>query len=154
MSRSRVRSECCTTRLRELGGMKITPPLRPRTTSPGITSAWPMRVGPLMLTMVEFSRCAGRQRTVVMRRIVVADEGGEVLQLIQTVDVAHRAVVDNAVARPRIDGVAHVVANRRSVHLQPEVVRHIDVARLQHVHRPGVLSRPAGLFYAFCSITF
>lgn len=26
-----------------------------RTTSPGITSTWPMRVGPLMLTMVELS---------------------------------------------------------------------------------------------------
>ena len=35
--------------------MKITPPLRPSTTSPGIAITCPIRAVPLMLTIVEFS---------------------------------------------------------------------------------------------------
>jgi hypothetical protein len=29
--------------------------IHPRTTSPGMTKTWPMRAGPLLLTMVEWS---------------------------------------------------------------------------------------------------
>ena len=74
----------------------------------------------------------------MMRRIVVANKGDEVRQFLEAVDVADRAVIDDPVAGASIDGVAYVVADRGAIHFEPKMVGHIDVARLQHVHRPRV----------------
>ena len=74
----------------------------------------------------------------MVRRIIGAHKGDEVGQLLQAIDVAHRAVIDDAVAGAGIDGVADIVADGRAIHLQPEMIADIDVALLQHVHRPGI----------------
>ena len=70
------------------------------------------------------------------------------LHLPQTVDVANRAVVDDAIAGLRVDGAADVVADRRAVLLEPEVVGDVHVARLKHVHWPRVRPTDAPLLTA------
>src|SRR5450759_1209656 len=55
-SRNWVISEYCTTFSASCGGMNMTPPSLPRTTSPGNTVACPMRMGMLIPIMVEFIR--------------------------------------------------------------------------------------------------
>src|ERR1017187_7677568 len=86
---------------------------------------------------------ARREVAEVVRRVVGTDEGSEILQLLQAVYVAHGAVVHDAVAAPRIDGVADVVADGRAILLQPEMVADVNIAGLEHVHRPGVLPSDA-----------
>ena len=86
-----------------------------------------------------------------MRRVVGTNEGREVWQFVQAVDIANRAVVDDAIPRTRIDGVAHVVTDRWPILLEPEVVGHIDIARLQHVHRPCVRG---SLAIILCALIF
>ncbi len=46
----------------------------------------------------------------MMRRVVVADKGGEIRQFVQAIDIANRAIVNDAVPRSRIDGVVSAVA--------------------------------------------
>ena len=74
----------------------------------------------------------------MVRGIVEADEGDEIFQFLQAVDVANRALVDDAVVTLGVNPIAHVVADRRPVLLQVEVIAHVHVGRLQHIHRPGV----------------
>src|ERR1039457_2590826 len=86
---------------------------------------------------------AGAEVAEVMRRVVGPDEGSEILQLLEAVDVAYGAVVHDAVAAPRIDRVAHVISDGRAILLQPEMIADVDVAGLEHVHRPRVLAPDA-----------
>src|ERR1039457_4713967 len=86
---------------------------------------------------------ARREVAEVVRRVVETDEGSEILQLLQAVYIAHGAVVHDAVAAAGIDGVADVVADGRPILLQPEVIADVDIARLEHVHRPGILPADA-----------
>src|SRR5690606_1060019 len=72
----------------------------------------------------------------VMRRMVAAEERGESFDLFEPRDIAQRAVVDEAVAGPGVDRAADVVADRRAVLYQPELIRDINVTRLQHLDRP------------------
>src|ERR1019366_9480039 len=86
---------------------------------------------------------ARREVAQVVRRVVETDKGSEILQLLQAVYVPHGAVVHDAVTAPGIDRVADVVADGRAILLQPEMVADVDVARLEHVHRPGILASNA-----------
>src|ERR1039457_4435508 len=83
---------------------------------------------------------AGTEVAEVVRRVVRPDEGSEILQLLQAVDVAHGAVVHNAVAAPRVNRVAYVIADGRAILLQPEMIANVNVAGLEHVHRPRILA--------------
>ena len=60
-SRRCVISEYCTTRSATCGGMKRTPPLRPSTTSPGITVALPIDIGDIDAHHRRIQPCAGGQ---------------------------------------------------------------------------------------------
>src|ERR1017187_9180839 len=81
---------------------------------------------------------AGGQHAEMVRRIVEADERREILQLLQAVDIAHRSLVDDSIVALRVNGVTDIIADRRPVLLQVEVIADVNVARLQHVHGPGI----------------
>ena len=83
-------------------------------------------------------KLAGLQRAIVVRWVVEADKSNEVRQFIEAIDVPYSTVVHNAVSRPGIDRIADIVADRRSGLFQPKVIAGVDIAILQHVHRPCV----------------
>ena len=74
----------------------------------------------------------------VVRRVVGADKRREVLHIPQAVDVANGAVVDNAVAGLRVDRASDVVTDGGAVLLESEMIGHVHVTRLEHVHGPRV----------------
>jgi hypothetical protein len=90
------------------------------------------------VTPVPLTVMADAGASEVMRRMVALEVCGEPFEFLQSRDVAHRAVVDEAVAGLREDGVAKIVSDRRSVGVRAELVDDIDVALHQQVDRPRV----------------
>jgi hypothetical protein len=68
--------------------------------------------------------------------MVAAKEHGEIVDVFHAVDIADRAVVDEAVAGVAEDRIGEIVADRRAVLVGVELVADIDIAGLQHVDRP------------------
>ena len=72
------------------------------------------------------------------RRIPSPDERVEALDLRQTLEVADRAVENDAVAGLGEDGVSQIVADEGPVVDLAEAVGNVDVTRLESVDGPGV----------------
>ncbi len=81
-----------------------------------------------------------------MGGMVAAKEGVEAFDFLQAVNIADGTVIDEAIAGIRPDGVADIVADGGAVYMGAELVADIDITRLQHVHRPGILAAGTTLF--------
>src|SRR5690606_4884525 len=86
-----------------------------------------------------------------MGGMVRAIQRSERSDLLQTVDIANGAVVNYAVSRFGVNGVAEVITDGRSVNMGAELVDNIYVSFHQHINRPGVLRFYTSVFFvAFC----
>ena len=87
---------------------------------------------------------------VVVRGVIAADEGGKAGQFFHALHVAHRAVVDDTVARVGVDGVGQVIAHRGAVFVGTMLVSDVHVAGLEFVDGPGILSPNTSFGVALC----
>ena len=106
-----------------------------------------------MPTIVEFSRAPTPGcRSGAMDRS--SGRKRRSLQFLQSVDVPHGAVVDDPVSGSGIDRIADVVADRRSVLLQPEVIADVDIAICSMSTGQAFCPPIRPSFLPCCSMTF
>ena len=147
-SRRRVISDDWTTRSASCGGIKITAPVTPQDNIARHHRRSANPDGYIDPDHRGVEADAGGGVANMVRRVVVADKRSEVFQLVEAVDIAHRAIVDDAVSTLGVNRAANVIAHRGPVLLKAEVIRHIHVAGLQHVHRPRIGASDAAVGFA------